>query len=158
MLGSSSSSGKQPRDYLPDFATLNAQSTRHGARRDPNLRRGVQAGPLRAPQPRAREEIREKRANASPSQKVHSNIYEHVVVEHHQISSNVPQAQNSAVNPHKPQSKYAPIRARQRKQADRVGSSQHAAEPLDSSLCSQNERRSRGLPGLHKCPTIPNVA
>ena len=27
--------GKQPRDYLPDFATLNAQSTRHRARPGP---------------------------------------------------------------------------------------------------------------------------
>ena len=51
------------------------------------------------------------------------------------------------MNPHKQQRKYAPIRARQRKQADRVGSSQHVIE------ASQNERRNRNLPGLPKYRT-----
>ena len=37
-------------------------------------------------------------------------------------------AQHSAVNPHEQQSKYAPIRARQRRRADRVGSIQHVVE------------------------------
>ena len=64
-------------------------------------------------------------------------------------------AKHSAVNPHKQQSKHAPIRARQCKQADRVGSSQHVVEYLYSSLCSQNKRRNRNLPrGLQKCTTI----
>ena len=63
-------------------------------------------------------------------------------------------AKHSAVNPHKQQSKHAPIRARQCKQADRVGSSQHVVEYLYSSLCSQNKRRNRNLPrGLQKCTT-----
>ena len=64
-----------------------------------------------------------------------------------------PQAQYSTqytpINPHKQQSKYASIRARQRKQADRVGSSQHV-EHLYSSLYFQNERRNPNLPGLHR--------
>ena len=59
-------------------------------------------------------------------------------------------AQRRAVNPHKQQSKYAPIRARQRKQADRYGSSQHIVEYLYCTLCPQNERRNRNLPGLQK--------
>ena len=39
------------------------------------------------------------------------SIYEHVVVEHHQISTvhTVPQAQHSTVKPHKRRSKYVPI-------------------------------------------------
>ena len=44
-------------------------------------------------------------------------------------------AQHIAVNPHKQQSKYAPIRARQCKQAHRVGSSQLVVIFLFSSLC-----------------------
>ena len=56
--------GKQPRDYLPDFATLNDQSTRDGARPRPELRRGVQAAPLRAPQPKAREKTHGRRRKA----------------------------------------------------------------------------------------------
>ena len=43
--------------------------------------------------------------------------------------------------------KYVPTIARQRKQADRVGESQHVVEHLYSSLRSQNERRNRNLPG-----------
>ena len=60
--------------------------------------------------------------------------------------------QHSAVNPrNKQQSKYAPIRAGQRRQADGVGSRQHVFEHIYySSLCSQNERRNRNLLGLHK--------
>ena len=42
------------RDHLPDRATLNAQSTRHGARAGLKLASSVHAGPLCAPQPRAR--------------------------------------------------------------------------------------------------------
>ena len=49
-------SGK--RDYLPVRATVNAQSARHGARPGPKLAPSVQAAPLRAPQPRAREKTR----------------------------------------------------------------------------------------------------
>ena len=51
-----------------------------------------------------------------------------------------PQAQrstaqhNPSFNPHKQQSQYAPISARQRKQADSVGSSQHVVEHLYSSI------------------------
>ena len=37
--------GKQPRDYLPDFATLNAQSTRRGARPGPKLAPWCTRGP-----------------------------------------------------------------------------------------------------------------
>ena len=61
---------------------------------------------------------------------------------------------STALNPHKQQSTYAPIRARQRKQADRVGSSQHVVEHLlcNSSLCSilvlLSKRRNQNLPGL----------
>ena len=62
-------------------------------------------------------------------------------------------AQHSTVNPHKRQSQYAPIRARQRKQADRVGSSQ-LVEHSYSSLLSQNEQRNRNLCGLQKSPTV----
>ena len=59
-------------------------------------------------------------------------------------------AQHSTVNPHKQESKskQAPIRARQSKQAGRVGSSPHVAQHVYSSLCSQNERRNRNLPAL----------
>ena len=60
--------------------------------------------------------------------------------------------QHSAVNPrNKQQSKYAPIRARPRRLADGVDSRQHVVEHIDSSLCSQNERRNRNLLGLQKC-------
>ena len=45
----------------------------------------------------------------------------------------------------KPQSKHVPIRARQHKQADRVGEPAHV-EHLYSTLSSQNERRNRILP------------
>ena len=44
--------------------------------------------------------------------------------------------------------------ALQRKQADRVDPSQHVVQHLYSSLCSQNERRNRNLPGLPKHATI----
>ena len=48
--------GKRSRDYLAVRATLTARTRLHGARRGPNLRVvSVQAGPLRAPQPRTRE-------------------------------------------------------------------------------------------------------
>ena len=39
--------------YLPDRATMNAESARHGARPGPKRAPCVQAAPLRAPQPRA---------------------------------------------------------------------------------------------------------
>ena len=45
-----------------------------------------------------------------------------------QAQPSTAQPQHSAVNSHKQQSRYAPIRARQRKQEDRVGSSQHVVE------------------------------
>ena len=65
-------------------------------------------------------------------------------------SANTAQHNTSQLNPPctKQQSKYAPIRARQRKQADRVGESQRLVEHLYSSPCSQNEPRNRTLPGL----------
>ena len=72
---------------------------------------------------------------------------QHSTAQHSSAQHNT--AQHSTVNPHKQQSKYAPIRARQRKQADRVGSSQHV-EHLYSSLYFQNERRNQNLPGLHR--------
>ena len=51
-------------------------------------------------------------------------------------------AQHSSVNPHKWHSKYAPIRARQRKQADRVGSSQQVVEHLQHAVrCVLYERK-----------------
>ena len=57
--------------------------------------------------------------------------------------------QHSAVNPrNKQQSADAPIRARQRRQADGVGSRQHVVEHIYSSLCSPNERRNRNLLGI----------
>ena len=49
---------ERPRDYLPDFATLKPQSTRHRAPPGPHLHRGVQATPLRASQTRTREQTR----------------------------------------------------------------------------------------------------
>ena len=58
---------------------------------------------------------------------------------------------HSAVNPrNKQQSKYRPIRARPRRQADGVGLRQHIVEHIHSLLCSQNERRNRNLLGLQK--------
>ena len=61
--------------------------------------------------------------------------------------------QHSAVNPrNKQQSKYAPIRARQRK-ASRwswLAPACRRAYRLYSSLCSRNERRNRNLLGLQK--------
>ena len=47
--------GKQSRDYLPEFAAFNGQSTRHRARPGPTLAPWYTGGPLRAPQPRAQE-------------------------------------------------------------------------------------------------------
>ena len=43
----------------------------------------------------------------------------HVVVDHLLYCSNTSTAQHSAISPHTPDSKYAPIRVRQGKQADR---------------------------------------
>ena len=50
--------GKRSRDYLPGRTTLNAQSTRHGARPGPTLAPRCTREPLRTPQPRARETTR----------------------------------------------------------------------------------------------------
>ena len=51
----------------------------------------------------------------------------------------------------KPQSKYVPIRARQRKPAHRVGERQHIhVEHWYSTRSCQNERRNRHVPGLQK--------
>ena len=50
--------------YLPDFATLSAQSTRHGARPGPKLAPSVQVRPLLARQPRAREAAHGRRRKA----------------------------------------------------------------------------------------------
>jgi hypothetical protein len=70
--------GMAPRGYLPVFATLNPESTRHGARRWAKLEPCVHTGPLRAPRPRAREKTRgRKRKKCRSPQKVHlihSNI------------------------------------------------------------------------------------
>ena len=50
------------------------------------------------------------------------------------------------------QRNYVPTRARQRKQADRVGEREHVVEHLHSSLRFQNERRNRNLPGKNMQP------
>ena len=53
--------GKRSRDYLPLLRVLIATlSARHGARPGPKLAPSVQAAPLRASQPRAREETRDQ--------------------------------------------------------------------------------------------------
>ena len=69
LLGSSSTEST-PRDCLQDFATLNAQTTRHGARPGPKLAPSVQAGPLRDPKRRARGKThgRRRRACTCPKQ------------------------------------------------------------------------------------------
>ena len=55
--------------------------------------------------------------------------------------------QHSTANPHnKRQSKYAPIKARQRRQADGVGSRQHVVKHIYSLLCSQNEKSKYARP------------
>ena len=59
--------GIRPRDYMPDFAALNAQSTSHGARPGPKLAPVVRAGLLRAPVPRAREKPRGRKRNKTPT-------------------------------------------------------------------------------------------
>ena len=62
--------------------------------------------------------------------------------------------QQSAVNPrNKQQSKYAPIRARQRRQADGVGSRQHVVERLHSTPCvfKTNEE-------IEVCSAYKNIA
>ena len=69
---------------------------------------------------------------------------------HHNHST----VQHSAVNPHdKQQSKYAPIRARQRRQADGVGSRQHVVERLHSTPCvfKTNEE-------IEVCSAYKNIA
>ena len=86
----------------------------------------------------------------------YTSIFGHVVAQLDQISATspvpqAPQVQHSAVNPrNKQQSRYAPIRARQRRQADGVGSRQHVVEDIYSALCCQNERINRNLLGLQK--------
>ena len=61
---------KRSRDCLPAGATLNAQSTtRHEARPGPKLAPSVHAGPLRAPQSRAREQTRGRKRSAWPCEK-----------------------------------------------------------------------------------------
>ena len=64
-----------------------------------------------------------------------------VGIHHYHSTAQHSAAQHSAVNPHKQLSKYAPITARPRKQADRVGS-------------SQTERRKRNLPCLQQNKTM----
>ena len=54
--------------------------------------------------------------------------------------------QYSAISRHKAVKQVRPIRARQRKQADRDGDSQHVVEHLYSTQFSK--RRNRNLPGL----------
>ena len=47
------------------------------------------------------------------------------------------QAQRSTISPcAKYQSKYVPIRARQRKQADRAGETQHMSSSIDTARCA----------------------
>ena len=73
----------------------------------------------------------------------------------------VPQAQHSTAQSArtKPPSKYVPLRVRQRKQANRVGESQHkVVEYVYNTLRSQNERRNQNLPGLQKYATINNYS
>ena len=54
-------------------------------------------------------------------------------------------AQRSAVYPHKQQSKYAPIRARQSNHADRVGSSQHVEAFIRLAVFSKRTKRSKSI-------------
>ena len=53
------------------LATLNPQSTCHGPRPGPYLRRGVRAGPLRAPEPRAREKSHGRKRKKTKVQRKH---------------------------------------------------------------------------------------
>ena len=78
----------------------------------------------------------------------------HVVVDHLLYCSNTSTAQHSAISPHTPDSKYAPIRVRQHRQAARVGKSQHVVEHLHSTLSSQNEHRNRNVPGLQNMQVL----
>ena len=64
--------GKRSRENEPARATLNAQSTRHGARPGPKVAPSARASPLRASQPRAREVL------ANVQNKVHF-IHEHIL-------------------------------------------------------------------------------
>ena len=60
---------KQSRGFFPDFATSNAQSTRHGPRPGPKLESCVHAPPLRAPRPRARKRPAAGREKLGDAQK-----------------------------------------------------------------------------------------
>ena len=55
---------KQSRDYLPDFATLTPRARATDLGRGPNFEPCVQAGPLRARWPRAREKTRGRERKA----------------------------------------------------------------------------------------------
>ena len=64
--------GTQSREKEPARVALDAQSTRHGGRTGPKLKRSVYAGPLRAPQPRARENTGDRKRKARQcAKKVH---------------------------------------------------------------------------------------
>ena len=67
--------GKQPRDNLPDFAALNAQSTRHAARPGPKTCAVVYRRPPRVPLSREREkrhaDAGEMRANVFKKQDIY---------------------------------------------------------------------------------------
>ena len=57
------------------LATLNPQSTCHGPRAGPNLRRGVRAGSLRATEPTAREKTRGRKRKKCRSDKKNTCIH-----------------------------------------------------------------------------------
>ena len=88
-----------------------------------------------------------------------TSIDEHVVAKHQTSTTTIVQqkhrnhstaVQHGAVDPHnKHQIKYAPISARQRRQADGVGSPQHVVEHVYSWICSQYQLINRNLLGLH---------
>ena len=79
-------------------------------------------------------------------------MYEHVV-EHLPLlllyRSTASTAQSAPTNP---QSKYMPIRAQRRKQADRVGEGQHVIEHLYNTLSSQKEKEIEICPSYELVP------
>ena len=85
-------------------------------------------------------------------------VYGHVVEHQSFYCIAAPQAQHSAAQSArtKPQSKYVPIRLRQRKQASRqsLRKPSHVVEHLYRTLSSRNDRRNQNQPGLQKYTTI----
>ena len=72
--------GKQSHDYLPDFATLNAQNTRHGARPGPKLAARCTGGPPACPAAEsARKDSRPEEQTFYSAKKSISYIYLYLV-------------------------------------------------------------------------------